>query len=151
MGAVNTVVPLTLVPRLIADVPPRSQTEAVLRLRLRLESPACALNQDPEAAVSELRCPVCGATGTWEDEATTDTLHDAPVDAVDSEPYIGRKTASGGVWLCRRGHETREPIRPRKEPRGRRMGARSRKPPAAGRNEREDSLTRLCDAERRFG
>jgi hypothetical protein len=123
---------------------PSVPDERLLRMRIRCESPACALNQDPESGACELRCPECGAGGVWCAEATSDHLCEPDASQVDLEPYKGRKRVpdeSPEVWRCRRGHETKEPLRPKKEPR--RVGART-KPPAPGRNATEDRLVLLC-------
>ena len=124
---------------------PMGRDEDRILARLAAESPRCALAQDPEVGAGELRCPQCNARGAWQDEQTADKLVEAPDDAVDREPYQGRRRAAvAGVWRCRRGHETKEPVRPRREPRGTRGRA---KQPPAGRNARENQLISLCDCQ----
>lgn len=130
-------------PNIFADWPDEKTDEKVIRLRFACES-RCALNQDSEAGACDLRCPECGCRGSWESEATGDHLCEPDASQLDLEPYNGRKRVpdeSPEVWRCHRGHETKEPLRPRKEPRS--GGGRS-KAPAPGRNAVEDRLILLC-------
>ena len=133
-------------PAIFADGPTPAE-ERTLRLRFRCET-ACALNQDPEIGASDLRCPECGCRGAWEGARACDgPLVEPDPSDVDCEPYNGRKRiseASSEVWRCNHGHETREPLRPRHEPRGS-AGTRGRAP-CAGRNVVEDRIVLLCDS-----